>query len=1232
MKQSLKHLVRAAIPGALVLLACATAPAQTIIRNTAPIHHTAASRKFVRPSDPSKLAKVLAADPSFDPRLAAHLTAKQISSTHSVKAGAASRFQATPYERRIEPIAASLLARANKNIIPNGLGMKEPQPNAKAAFTNSSLPVNFPGLQRTPYIPATLASDISPVEASLSIDVDQDGKTDLVTVQNDGTINVLLNPGPSTGIANWKISSSNQPTLLNDVSYVYATSADMNKDGYPDLIVTDEVNNAAFVYINKKDGTFLPPVEYDFVFSTGTTFQFAGGGISVGDINGDGYPDLVGVAFKPGFDDFGNPLTTTSIITMLNAGDGTLGAALPEQTTTFSGGYATGTLGQNLIADMNKDGKVDLIVPISGYYISGIGFGYNALFYIAILNGNGDGTFAPFPSSIPSNAPTFAPENDNSDGSYYVGDVNGDGNLDLLYSNWSPHLWLALGNGDGTLQNSKAVESDLGAPSPGGAPVINFADVNGDGNIDFVAYSSGYTAVYLGLGGGKFSQTPLVQLISGAGGNAQPQPADFTGDGKVDFIQVDSATGFAGLFPQSNGTFLGVAPMSPAGEIAQDFQVIAVGDVNGDGFPDVIAEDPTNESAANSQFNPDIVAGINDGKGNFTYSTLFTASTLQENFASGVEPIAADLNGDGKADLLLTTNGGLLVALNTGNQTYAAPVAISLGALISCNLEYIDVGDLNGDGSPDIVAAYGGDSSCNSEFPGNQPSGFFILLNNGTGSFTASFQPFGLSAYLVKLADLNGDGKLDLVLSDADSTNLFDYLYDIPGNGDGTFNTGASQYLLENTVVTSIIPGDFDGDGKTDLVVGVLTQLDGNTNPVYGTTGNYVMKGNGDLTFQPPIQYTPGLYSIAGSYADFNADGRPDLALLQESYDAYTDSLTGNFANLINLGGGAFVNGPAAFTAPQAGSGNTFVADFNGDGAIDALISAQPRLVATPTGISELFLNLGAVNLSLTASAATLTQASSETLTATLAPTVSTQSPTGTVSFYDNGTLIGTASLTSGSATLTLSTLPVGSDVITASYSGDSNFNPSTATTSVTVAVAALAPSFTLTGTMPQALTLVQGQASSLTFTIAANATFSGTVSFACSGMPSEASCTISPSTQTLAAGQTAVLTAVVATTAPNNSTVASGTSGKCLNAMGGVSFASLFVLLWPRRKRLRAGVWSIIALIALGLTLTTALTGCGGSGSDKYPGTPAGTSTLTITATSGSITQTTTFTLTTDR
>ena len=140
---------------------------------------------------------------------------------------------------------------------------------------------------------------------------------------------------------------------------------------------------------------------------------------------------------------------------MLNNADGRLGAQSTEQTTSFSG-YINSGIGQVLLTDMNKDGKLDLILAASGYDQN-----YNSLFGISILPGNGDGTFAPFPSAFPAVPASLVNYFDDSVASFATADLDGDGNQDIIFSLDFSNVFLALGNGDGTLQDPKVVISNV---------------------------------------------------------------------------------------------------------------------------------------------------------------------------------------------------------------------------------------------------------------------------------------------------------------------------------------------------------------------------------------------------------------------------------------------------------------------------------------------------------------------------------------------------------------------------------------------------------------------------------------------------------------------------------------------------------------------------------------------------------------------------------------------------
>ena len=1066
------------------------------------------------------------------------------------------------------------------------------------------LSVNFPGFVQTPSFVAANPSDTttSPF-VGLTIDVNQDGKPDLVTFQFNGTLNVSLNPG-TADFSKWAITSTNTAALTGGRSIVGAQAIDINHDGYPDIVAVDETASSALVFLNKKDGTFANPIEVSMVFSSSATERT----ILAADVNNDGIPDIVAVGF---YFDFYTSSGQISVLVSLGKGDGTFSAPLREQDATIMGVTDLQNLGQNVLAaDMNKDGKIDLVFPIAAYDLQS-----NPALLVTVLTGNGDGTFNNLPTSFPAgnpNPPTY--EGYYIWGSDAVADINGDGNLDVIFNNGNKGIWVAYGNGDGTMSKPTEVLTQEPGTALSGQVLVGYADVTGDGILDIIGYNFGNISVYPGQKGGTFSQTPLVTLVSGIAQAQQPAPADFNGDGITDLVSLDESSYRIGFYPGSNGKFGGAPALAGGDTVADNHEIVASGDFRHHGIPDVILADSALNT--NSSIIPTIELGKNDGKGNFTYSTAISQDTMTAANASNIFPVSGDFNGDGLLDLVVELNSGVGIALNNGDGTFSAPTMIPTPNLqLPCAINQVDVGDMNGDGLPDIVAAYGG---CG----GTTPSGIVIYLNQGGGKFSASFTPYGFYISIVKLGDLNGDGKLDLLAADASEgygVTPYYNLYVIPGNGDGTLNLSASNFVMENTFVSSLAVADLNGDGKADIIAGVVTQVDANNFPIYDTTATYILQGNGDFTFQLPLQYDPGLYSISQAVADFNGDGRNDIALIEAQFEQYTFVPAGNFNTLVNLGGMAFADGPTVFTAGVATSGNLFTGDYNGDNSTD-VITGENILFGTFT---QVFLNQGGVAMTLTSSGKSVSQDTAITLTASVTPTVSSASPSGTVTFYNGSAIIGSGGVENGVATLNISNLPVGSDIITASYSGDANFNAANASTSVTVTVAPLAPAFSLGAANPATLSVQAGQTGILTMELTGNATFAGNISLSCTGAPAESTCTVSPSTVTINGTQTATISVVASTTPKNNIY-----SAFLFRPVGGLSLAGLLLFVLPRRRRLPK-ILSAVLLCVFAGTAAISLAGCSGGSNDQYSGTPAGTTTLTVVATSGNITETQQFNLT---
>jgi hypothetical protein len=245
----------------------------------------------------------------------------------------------------------------------------------------------------------------------------------------------------------------------------------------------------------------------------------------------------------------------------------------------------------------------------------------------------------------------------------------------------------------------------------------------------------------------------------------------------------------------------------------------------------------------------------------------------------------------------------------------------------------VAIADVNGDGKPDLLVADCG--------PGNTCGGGIngvvgVLLGNGDGTFkpAVTYDAGGFQTYSVVAADLNGDGKLDLVVANSYFSNTVGVLL---GNGDGTFQP-VVVYNSGGGSPWSVAVADVNGDGKPDIVVA-------NSSSCYGCTGNGlvgVLFGNGDGTFQPAVTYNSGGFNyynpVSLAVADLNGDGKPDIAVTNACGDSIGCTADSSVAVLFNRGNGTFLSPVAYSTAGQVAT-SVAIADLNADGSPDLVVT-----------------------------------------------------------------------------------------------------------------------------------------------------------------------------------------------------------------------------------------------------------------------------------------------------
>lgn len=1057
-------------------------------------------------------------------------------------------------------------------------------PNAVPA-SSSVAPPNFGGYVDAPFYPGRLESSCVTdpyncgVMDEVSADFDKDGKPDVGVLQADGTLNILLNDGH--GGLKTPVSYANPNYTSTFIQQAFAV--DLNGDGYADVLAFDDSNNALIFYLNQKNGTFATAQTIDLVYDFGNVNC-----IALADVNADGKLDVVTIATN---------LTSVSstdvtIQTLLGKGDGTFavaGKSLTETVTVASqvetpGNYAI-TLG-----DLNGDGKLDLAAVFEEYDSMNTG-----KLVASIALGNGDGTFGALNSDNPFSINLSSPTRLFIDSAgVQILDLNHDSKPDLAVDAQGT-LFVLLGDGSAGFTSTVTTQA-------GGSDQILYQDVNGDGVPDLIQ-ESGMLNVWFGKGDGTFNPPSDGYAYVVDGGTGQGMNlADFNGDGHMDIAQLGGDYKQVSIFSgDGKGAFHGANVLNTTTDPNSNpfflyFEDAA--DILGNGLTDTLFIDINNIAA------PYILAGISDGKGNFNYTPALPSSAVPD--IAFLQPVQADFNGDGKQDLLIAGGrGDLYVALSKGDGTFLAPKALALPS-INCELSYAATADLNGDGHTDVVVAYPGDTACGGS--GSTPSGFFVALGKGDGTFsTATFTGYGSELYSVTIADMNSDGIPDLLLDDVPTNVPGDFAVGLlPGNGDGTFQPGSS--VNTDYIVSQVIAGDYNQDGKPDLIL--LSEGEETDQDAEKTAGILLLPGHGDGTFGDFSQLATGNFFLNGTLTDVNGDGLPDLVAALYLTVGQPNTYYG-LSTLLNEGGGAF--SPPVNVLESLESAVPFAGNFYADNAPDVVVS-------TAYG-TALFLGQGGTTLKLATSASSLSFGDSETLTANLAASMPGRpAPTGTVSFYDGTTLLANAEISGGTATFATSALATGAHSITAAYSGDANFNPHTSAAQA-VHVTTLAPAFTVASN-PTSLNLTRGQNAVVTLTLAANAAFSGTVSLACTGLPADSTCIVNPSSIALTAGGSTTASLLVGTT-----------TGKSANRMsplwpgsaGMLSLAAVFCFFRGRRSIPRA--FSVLALMALALT-GIALTGCGGS---SVPTAAKGSYTVKVTATpsgSGASAQTTSITV----
>jgi hypothetical protein len=945
-------------------------------------------------------------------------------------------------------------------------------------------------------------------------------------------------------------------------------------------------------------------------------------GIVAADLNGDGKSDLI-------YTDYGATATASTTHILLSRDDGT-----------FTPGQTIATAGAAIAAaDFDQDGHVDLV------WVSGVA-GEGKAF---LAHGNGDGTFA-----TPQELGTFAIVGTNPPDFRYVmgAQLHDTGYLDVLVEDVANPSLLTL-----TTDSSGTLIRLVGTKLQSVGPMIA-ADLNGDGHTDLVIQSGGTVNVFFGSADGLLT---AAETYAGSSAVESMLLHDVDGDGHLDLVlegangrleilhgnpdgsfaatseggsgSADATTGIGGhLVAITNiegrhtfytATPAGISVLQEQSDLSVSLQGIynagpgrgsfAVADFNGDGVPDIALDSPEG-----------VVILLASATGGLASSRAFAAgqpalSGILGNFSGSgnldavvnVAPAQAMLlhgNGDGtfatQATPTLMKGTASAAVTQVGNM----PGAPQIAGMIA---EAPVIADLDGDGIQDVIVAYDNASADHAHPVPTAANAIYIWYGKTDGTYAAPvvITP-SRNFYQLAVVDTNGDGRPDLVMSDG-------YVVSLQNNlGGRAF--GAEQHFLAGMGINSISAGDVNKDGRTDLVIangGAVI-----SNPASGQTAtastevstggitvllnqSTLVPTNVVLTITSPLTITFG-QTVNGSAQVTASDGSLPTGAIT-FYDGAT--------NICTIPVAPSASCPASAGAEFPVGSHVLTAVYSGDtthlSSISLPVTVTVVSLETPTKAQTVTM--------LTSNLDPATAGQSVTFTANVVATGSSvMAPTGSVTFLDGGTVLGTKPLVgSGVASFNTPGLSVGVHAITASYGGDAN---SAASLSVvlTETVNSAAPagsgfSVSVTG----AAKVLAGAVTSLQVRVAPQTGYMQPVQLSCADLPSQAACTFAAHTIPAGGGTT---TLQLSTMAPRSCAVADSGSATAGLPFAGTTLAALLVLFIPGKRR-RACKGFLAALIALCGMAT--LSGCGAC---TDLGTKPGSYTIRVIGTSASTVVTT--------
>ncbi len=459
---------------------------------------------------------------------------------------------------------------------------------------------------------------------------------------------------------------------------------------------------------------------------------------------------------------------------------------------------------------------------------------------------------------------------------------------------------------------------------------------------------------------------------------------------------------------------------------------VAIGDIDGDGKPDLAVTNSGSNTVS-------ILRNIStNGRIIFDNKVDFVTGSFSRSVAIG------DIDGDGKPDLAIAVTGSSTVSIlrnisTSGTISFDPKVDFPTGS----NPRSVAIGDIDGDGKPDLVTANAHD---------NTVSVLRNISNSGTVNFAAKVDfAAGSGPFSVAFGDIDGDGKPDLAVAN-NGANTVSVLRNISTSG--TVNFAAKVDFAAGSIPYSVAFGDIDGDGKPDLAV---ANYGGNTVSVLRNIST-----SGTISFAPKVDFGTGVRPVSVAIGDIDGDGKPDLAVAN-----FSSSTLSVLRNTSSSGAVSFASKvDFAVGSPYTYAESVAIGDIDGDGKPDLVAATQAQysntvsiLRNTPVFNSDATLSSLTTTAGIiiptfaTATIAYTASVANATSSVTVTPTVA--DATAMVQVRVNG---GTyATVASGSASSALS-LIVGSNTIDVTVTAQDGATIKTYTITVTRAAGSYIP------------------------------------------------------------------------------------------------------------------------------------------------------------------------------